>query len=222
MANKVKELFNSWAGAERGERMAAGHDVLVEHILQLWKGDDIEALLDVGCGNGRALTLAKAIGAKHLIGVDLSDKMIETAKQNLPEAQFYNTPMQELHMLADNSCSHIMSIEALYYLQQPIDGLKELSRVLMPDGKIAIAIDFYKESIGTHSWSAALGFELSLLSADEWVALFHEAGFKGVTASRIHRTENIKTEEAFDPSPFFTSYAMYQDYINAGALLLSN
>lgn len=222
MVNQVKELFNSWAGTERGEKMAKGHDVLVSHILDLWRGEEIGTLLDVGCGNGRALMMAKAAGAKHLIGVDMSDKMIATAQQNIPEAQLYNTPMQDLNMLEDNSSSHIISIEALYYLSNPIDGLKELRRVLKSDGKIAVAIDYYKESKGTHSWSAALGFDLSLLSADEWVGLFQQAGFKNVSASRILRTETIKTQEEFEPSTFFTSYELYQDYIASGALLLSN
>lgn len=222
MTNKVKALFNTWAGTERGERMAQGHDVLVKHILEMWKDDEVQNLLDVGCGNGRALQMAIEHGAKHVSGADISDNMIAQAQKNLSQGDFYNTPMQDLSCWQDDTFTHIISIEALYYLEQPIEGVKELRRVLRHSGKIAIAIDYYKESKGTHSWSDALGFELTLLSAQEWVDLFKSAGFDNVEASRIHRTEGVKRKEDFEASPFFTSYELYKDYVASGALLLSN
>lgn len=222
MVDSIKELFNSWAGTERGERMATGHDVLVKQIFVKWRNEDIPFILDAGCGNGRALMTAKEKGAQKLAGIDVSEQMIVEAKKNLPEAELYVTPMQELKMWGDDTFSHIMSIEALYYLQDPLEGLKELRRVLKPDGKIAVAIDYYGESKGSHSWADALPFDITLLNEREWVALFKEAGFDDIASSRILRMEHIKTEEEFEPSSFFPNYEAYQDYIASGALLLSN
>lgn len=222
MSESVKQLFDSWAGTERGERMAKGHDVLVEDILNRWRNNDIKNILDAGCGNGRALMMAKDRGAKQLAGIDLSDKMIAEAKQNLPEASLHVAQMQDLSMWEDDTFSHIMSVEALYYLSDPLKGLQELRRVLKPNGRIAVAIDYYKESKGTHSWSEALNFDLTLYSERTWVELFKEAGFEDVSSSRILRMENIKPEDEFEPSPFFPSYELYQDYIASGALLLAN
>lgn len=222
MSASVKQLFDSWAGTERGERMAKGHDVLVEQILNKWRNNNITSLLDAGCGNGRALQMAKERGAQQLSGIDLSDKMIAEAKRNLPEATLYVTPMQDLSMWEDDTFSHIMSVEALYYLTNPLEGLKELRRVLKPDGRIAVAIDYYKESKGTHSWSDALNFDMTLYSERTWVELFKEAGFEDIASSRILRMENLRSEDEFEPSPFFPSYELYQDYIASGALLLAN
>ncbi len=219
--NQVKELFNTWAGTERGERMAQGHDVLVKHILEMWQGGEMQHLLDVGCGNGRALKMALEYGVQKVAGADLSDGMITEAKKNIPNGDFQNTPMQDLSYWEDDTFTHIISIEALYYLKEPLEGLKELRRVLQHNGKIAVAIDYYKESKGTHSWPDALGFELTLLSSDEWVQLFHEAGFEGVKASRIVRASYTKAED-FIPSPYAPSYELYMDYIRSGALLLAN
>lgn len=222
MAKDVKGLFDTWAGTERGERMASGHDVLVLHILDMWHNDTIESILDAGCGNGRALWLAKQAGAKKLTGVDMSDKMISEAKRNLPEADLHVGGMEDLNKWQENAFSHIMSIEAIYYLDNPLAALKEFRRVLNDSGKIAIAIDYYGESKGTHAWSSAMPFDIQLLSEKEWLSLIQQAGFNDVSASRIIRTENIKTKEEFEPSDFFPSYEMYEAYIADGALLLSN
>lgn len=222
MAKEIKELFDSWAGTKRGERMATGHDVLVNHILYNWKNDDIESILDAGCGNGRALWLAKQEGAKKLSGVDLSDKMIAEAQKNLPEADLHVGPMQELSFWNDDTFSHIISIEAINYLANPLDALKELHRVLRSDGKIAIAIDYYKESKGVHAWGDAMPFDMQLLSEQGWVELFKQAGFEGVSASRILRLDSGKTKEEFEPSEFFPNYELYAAYIKDGALLLAN
>ena len=220
--SEVKALFDSWAGTERGERMALGHDVLVNHILELWEGRDINSLLDMGCGNGRALWLAKQGGAKQLAGIDLSSKMIAEAKKKLPNADLQNGSMDDLNHWSDNSFSHIISIEAIYYHLQPYNVIQEMARVLKPNGKIAIAIDYYTESKASHVWREALGFDIAMLSEDEWVQLFHKTGIIDVKASRIRRIEGIKTKEEFEPSAFFPSYELYEDYIASGALLLSN
>ncbi|MCB0698844.1 MAG: class I SAM-dependent methyltransferase [Chitinophagales bacterium] len=222
MMEKIKELFDSWAGTERGERMALGHDVLVNHILDRWKDDNIEYLFDAGCGNGRALSLAKMQGAKKLAGIDMSDKMIAEAQKNLPEADLKVGPMQDLSAWDNDTFSHIISIEAIYYLQDPLAALKEFRRVLKQDGKIAIAIDYYTESKASHVWKGALGFDITMLSETEWTDLFVQAGFIDVKASRIKRTEGIKTQDEFEPSSFFPSYELYEDYIASGALLLAN
>lgn len=220
--NDVQKLFDSWAGTERGENMASGHDILVSYILDRWDFALVDNLLDAGCGNGRGLMHAYKRGARKLAGIDLSNKMIAEAKKNMPEADLHNGSIDEMKMWDDNSFSHLMSIEALYYLPNPLNGLKEMRRVLRPGGKIAVAIDYYQENKGTHTWQDAIQLELVLLSSDDWVALFHDAGFNDVTASRIIRNEHVRTKQEFEPSPYFPDYAAYMQYIKGGALLLAN
>lgn len=220
--NKVKQLFDSWAGTKRGEQMATGHDVLVKHILKMWDGDDMQNVLDVGCGNGRALAMAYEAGASNLSGIDLSENMIEEARKLLPNADLQVGTMENLSHWKEGAFSHVLSIEAIYYLADPLMALQEIHRVLRPDGKLAIAIDYYTESKASHVWKDALGFDITMLSEQEWVDLCHDAGIKGVKASRIKRTEGIKTKDKFEVSAFFPAYELYEDYIASGALLLAN
>lgn len=218
----VQKTFDTWAGTERGERMAAGHDTLVSYILDAWDFTEVTNLLDVGCGNGRGLMLAYKRGAQNLAGLDISKNMITEAKKNIPEADLHKGSIENMKMWNDNTFSHIMSIEALYYLDDPFAGLKELRRVLEPGGKIAVAIDYYAENTGTHSWADALGIDIVLQSEADWAKLFQKAGFVDISTSRIVRNEHVRTKPEFQPDDYFPNYDAYKKYIQEGALLLSN
>ena len=219
-SKKISNLFNSWAGTQRGELMAKGHDELVLNIYNDWNFESEDLLLDLGCGNGRALKIAHQIGVKNLSGLDLSENMLLEAKKNLPNAGFKNGTMENIPW-NDNSFSHIITIEAIYYISDLKKAFSEIARILRPDGKIAIAIDFYQENKGSHIWQECLPFEVQLLSSNQWLELINQAGIKGVNASRIYRKDFI-TEENFEPSSFFPSYDLYCQYQKAGALKLSN
>lgn len=218
---EISGLFNSWAGAKRGEDMAKGHDELVLNALNDWTFREGDSLLDIGCGNGRALQLAWQHGAGRLAGIDLSEKMIGQAGLNVPEADL-RTGRAEALPWEDDSFTHILSVEAFYYLEDPLQGLKEIRRVLKPGGRLAIIIDFYKESKGTHSWQDNFSFDMQLLSEKEWSDLMFRAGFDTVKASRVIRRKELKDRENFQASAFFPTYELYADYMKSGALKLTN
>jgi len=217
---KISSLFDVWAGKPRGESMAKGHDELVLDIYGGWDFNNVESVLDLGCGNGRALGMAKERGARNISGLDLSENMVKTASKNLPNGDFKRGSIEELPF-ADNSFSHIISIEALYYVGDLKRAFSEIARVLKPGGKFAMAIDYYLENIGSHVWEDCLGFDIHLLSGSQWLELVSNAGIKGVEQSRIRRKE-FKSEEDFEASNFFPSYKLYRQYQEAGALKLSN
>lgn len=52
-------------------------------------------LLDVGCGTGWFLSMLRRHGWTHLAGLDISPDMLLIAKDMVPEATFYETPIQE-------------------------------------------------------------------------------------------------------------------------------
>ncbi len=59
---------------------------------KLNKGDTI---LDLGCGNGRAVKYFVDKGFQG-IGVDISDKMLELAKEHVPKGKFYKEDFTKL------------------------------------------------------------------------------------------------------------------------------
>lgn len=214
---KVSALFNSWAGTQRGENMAAGHDELVHHIFNQWKLQPHHSLLDVGCGNGRALSMARQLGLHHLAGIDIAPKMIEQAKLNIKDADLQVGAIEELPWKTQ-SFTHVLSIEALYYLSDPLAGCKAIKNVVIPGGKVGIAIEYYLENKGSYIWAQHLP-KVKLLSENEWKAVLEAAGFTNVTSERIIR-KNKMSKNAFVPSSYYPDYDLYMEYINAGALQL--
>lgn len=215
---KVANLFDEWAGNQRGENMALGHDELVHHIYDSWNFSEHEKLLDVACGNGRALWLSKNYGVRNHAGIDISSKMIERAKQVLPDADLsvgsaFPLPWESSFF------NKIISVEAAYYFENPQDVFKEFKRVLHPNGKIAIVIEYYKENIGSHAWQSQLPVKLNLLSENEWIELLKIAGFDDIQKERIVRNKNL---EGFSTSPYFPSIELYKEYVRQGALKLFN
>lgn len=216
--SKISGLFDSWAGQERGERMAKGHDELVRHVFDNWEITDQESILDVGCGNGRALSLSKQYGIETHAGIDISPKMIEKARLNVPKGDFSVGKANPLPW-NDSSFSRIISIEAAYYFDDPLASFKEFRRVLKKGGKFAIVIEFFLENKGSHVWEKQLPFKVNLLSENDWSDLLRKAGFADVRFERIIRkTENSE----FTPSPFFPTRELYDNFMESGALKLFN
>lgn len=216
-ASKTGEFFSDWAESGRGERMAQGHARLVEVCLDRLELTLESALLDVGCGVGRALQRAKErASCGTLAGVDVAEAMIQEARTLLPEADLQVASADALPF-PDVAFSHLLSVEAIYYFQDPLASFRELHRVLAPGAKVALALELFEENRGSHSWRDALEIPVHLLSSEAWSQHLRAAGFTKVRAERIHCHDD---KEWSGPSPYFPSRELHAAYVEAGALLL--
>lgn len=101
------------------------------------KNDEI---LDYGCGYGRTLRVLLDNGYLHLSGVDLSEKMIERAKEENPSMDYRVVKHNKLHF-EDNSFDAVLLLAVLTCVinneeQEMI--MNEIKRVLKPNGIIYI------------------------------------------------------------------------------------
>jgi ubiquinone/menaquinone biosynthesis C-methylase UbiE len=101
-----------------------------------------QKILDIGCGTGWAVLhiadIIKEDGKAY--GIDLSSKMIEIAKlksSNYKNVYFFKSPAKSLPF-EDNYFDLIISTNAFHHFSDPLKALKEVSRVLVPRGKIFI------------------------------------------------------------------------------------
>lgn len=210
-------LFDGWAESGRGERMAAGHERLAARAIESLELDESSRLIDLGCGVGRALELAHARSGCALAGVDASSAMIARAKTRLPEAELHAAPVSALPFAA-GSFSHALSVEAIYYFEDPVQAFRELHRVLEPGAPIALALELFRENLGSQAWIEALTIPVHLLGADEWCERLTAAGFSAARHERIHCHEQHTWS---GPSPYFPSRELFEAYVAGGALLLS-
>ncbi len=100
-----------------------------------------EKVLDLGCGNGRYFPFFKEKRAEYF-GIDFSEKLIEIAKNNYPEAIFQigdalNLPYPE------NFFDKVYSVATLHHIPSEElrnQFLKEIKRVLKPKGILILTV----------------------------------------------------------------------------------
>jgi cyclopropane fatty-acyl-phospholipid synthase-like methyltransferase len=105
-------------------------------------------VLDAGCGvGGSSIYVSKKIGC-HTIGITLSSKQVDLAKQNASKngvenvTEFYEMDYTNTSF-ADNSFDIIWAIETICHCSNNDKFLIEAYRILKPGGKIIIA-DYFQ------------------------------------------------------------------------------
>ncbi len=144
LAKRAKTQFYKEVAKEIVERVEARRDV--------WN------FLDIGTGPGFLLfEIADLSGNLELVGIDLSEKLInfaksESEKRSYGDIQFEICDANHLDF-EDNVCDFVISSGVLHSLKNPVAAIKEWLRVLKPghdlwiyDPTVLIAEDEVKDS----------------------------------------------------------------------------
>jgi arsenite methyltransferase len=211
--------FNRWAAEGKGKGMENEHMPITLPMLEQMKLRPDESVLDVGCGSGwLVLLIAKLVPQGRVAGIDLSDEMVRQAREASTGQDRVRFELGSADHIPfpDRSFSRVVSIESAYYWPDPAAGIREIFRVTAPGGSAWILINFYRDNPECHQWQPLLP-PTHLLSADEWVGLFREAGYTAVEHGRI-----------VDPTPapgtysgrWFRDAAQLRRFRAEGALLV--
>jgi len=97
-------------------------------------------VLDVGCGTGgSARAIAAAVGpAGRVVGIDLSEPMIEVARRQVPEAEFVLGDVG--NFVATEPFDVAYSRMCLMLLEDPIKGCTSILRALRPGGRLSATV----------------------------------------------------------------------------------
>lgn len=143
----------SWHWSDRG---------MIFDFLYSTNGEG-KKLLDFGPGDGWP-SLLVAPYAKEVVGVDSSEKRVETCTANAKRMGLNNTSFISYKAGADlpfedNSFDGIMAASSVEQTPDPKKTLKELYRVLKPGGRIRLsyeALNCYKDGYESDIWIAGL------------------------------------------------------------------
>ncbi|HTZ49019.1 MAG TPA: class I SAM-dependent methyltransferase [Verrucomicrobiae bacterium] len=216
----LREEFNRWAEAGRGDGMEQDHLPITLPVLEKMQLTAADNVLDVGCGSGwLARRISKLVPQGRMVGMDISDEMIRVARRNSVEHHnilFVTGEVAEIPW-EPNFFNHAISVESAYYWPDPAAGAREIYRILRPQGTVWILINYYRDNPYCHPWGGLLAVPTQLLAAEEWAELFRRAGFS-----------NVSTERVVDPSPspetytgkWFRDSAELRAFKAEGALLI--
>src|SRR5213075_3211583 len=141
--------------AGRGESMERGHRPVGEQAIAGMNVARGARVLDVGCGSGWASRLLAQAASEGLVtGIYISDEMVRVAQESssgFPNVEFRVASAESLPF-ADSEFTDAFSMESLYYYDDMLKALKEIHRVLNPNGLFTTVIDLYKENAPSQQW----------------------------------------------------------------------
>jgi ubiquinone/menaquinone biosynthesis C-methylase UbiE len=119
-------------------------DTYILELLQRWCPESCEEILEVGCGTGYWLEYLSKIRKATLVGVDVSPEMLALAKNRFsgnPRLRLYEGDIRDMIFLENNRFDFVLCAWIFQYLVGVDDfrkGLRELKRVIKPDGIIML------------------------------------------------------------------------------------
>lgn len=163
-------------------------------------------ILDIGCGDGKITAdIAKFIPQGSILGIDLSNAMLEWARKQYHPLEYPNLFFKEGSFLAPGVVDQfdlVVSFCALQHCTDQKGALQEISKILKPNGKILILVP----AMNNKAWSQARvkvqssptwasywrGFTpRKFLNVQQYSDLLKETGF------HIVKIENVKTMDPF-------------------------
>jgi len=107
--------------------------LVAEHGTSL---EDLDAILDWGCGCGRVLRHWSGLASTRVLGCDINPKMIAWCRENLPFAETTVTGLAPPLPYADSSLDLMYAFSVFTHLAESLqhDWMSECERVLKPGG----------------------------------------------------------------------------------------
>lgn len=126
------------------------YDVIATNVANASKHRSSLEILDVGCGPGEpAITISRSLHQRHvqhhILGIDLSEKMIQLANARSQENKgggvvFQAKEVSELVSTHQHSFDFVNCSLVLMYMPNALESLQQMSALLKPDGLLCAAV----------------------------------------------------------------------------------
>jgi len=169
--------------------MNVSHSKVTDWGLQHISVEKHHTILDVGCGGGRTLRKLAALATDgKTYGVDNSEEAVAASKRT--NAHEIEKGRIEIRLgsvsrlpFSDDTFDLVTAVETHFWWPDLSTDMREIFRVLKPDGQLIIIAEVYK---GAHAMASRLVEQyasrtgMALLSAEEHRRLFTSAGYLDV------------------------------------------
>lgn len=131
-------------GIATGERMNRSNLNMTKRGFDILAIANNDTVLEIGPGNAvQADAVVNAAEGVRYVGVDISETMIQEAQRRNTglvasnQASFVLSDGQTMPF-ADNSFDKILTVNTVYFWQDPVSYIAEIYRVLKPGGRFAL------------------------------------------------------------------------------------
>lgn len=149
-----------FAGYERLRRTGSGlNDILEQPALWSMLPQSLDGLrvLDLGCGFGDFARKARHHGARSVVGIDVSERMLHEAKQQTKDEgiEYRHQGIEQLG-LSDGPFELIISSLALHYVENYADAVVRVAGLLAPGGRFVFSVEHpICTALAAQQWSRA-------------------------------------------------------------------
>ena len=159
---KYSQMLRSTQGLE-----GAGEWRELQKLLPDFAG---KRVLDLGCGYGWHCGYAAGHGAAYVLGTDLSERMLETAriKNSAPAIQYRRSAMEDL-AFPEGSFDVVLSSLALHYVRDFGPLVENIFRWLTPGGAFVFSAEHpVFTAYGSQDWYYGPGGEILHFPVDNY------------------------------------------------------
>jgi SAM-dependent methyltransferase len=199
LANQARKP-SGWFGRIVAPRVFENTNKHMENFgLELMDPDEKDHILEIGFGSGRLISeIVPMVEKGKVCGIDLSDEMVEVAARN--NAKWVSNGKLEIQKASieeipypDHCFDKVFTCNTLYFWPEPLENIREVKRVLNPNGQFFCA---FRDKELMESKSSAVTdnrdiFE-NLYQPEDVRQLFREGGFEDVALHKnCHNSEKF-------------------------------
>jgi 2-polyprenyl-3-methyl-5-hydroxy-6-metoxy-1,4-benzoquinol methylase len=100
----------------------------------------VQAFLDAGCGDGRYLAALRDELPPRIAGVDISERILATARASVPDAELRQANLEALPF-SDGEFDLVLCSQVIEHVLDASAAVRELARVLRPGGVLILSTD---------------------------------------------------------------------------------
>jgi arsenite methyltransferase len=150
-----------------------------------------ETIVDLGSGAGIDVFLSanKIGGAGRVIGIDMTDEMLEKARKNAKDNRYTNVEFRKGDIekripIEDNTVDLVISNCVINLTTDKVSTFKEIYRILKHGGQGRMVIsdlvtdkEVHKDSIDSEKWSSCID---GALTKENYIESIRKAGFTNI------------------------------------------
>ncbi len=136
-----EKFFNQYEELRNEQKDKNANDLIeIPNFRKLMPDVTNKSILDLGCGYGENDKFYKELGAKHVLGTDISEKMIEKANEinKIDGIEYKVIAMEDISSI-DKKFDIIISSLAFHYIKDFDKLIKDCYKLLNKDGYLVFS-----------------------------------------------------------------------------------